>query len=509
MTLLTRSRVLLALMAALLLVHCSPREQEAFDGDMAVLAMPSLPGGKANPYTGYATPSITLYSAIFDGLTNLQADGSFDPALAISWEQVDDLTWIFNLREGVSFSNGEPFNADTVVRAAAFLKSDAAQRYAVQRELGVLDTVEALGPYKIRIVTSQPVPLLPRVLSAFRMVAPDYWDEVGADVFATAPVGTGPFKVDEWSETKLQLSRNENSWRPAALDRLDILVLSDASVRLQTLVSGEVDIAMTLSPEDKERLLTSGYQFVEQRAPNIVVFTFITVADSPLKDPRVRKALNLAVDREAIVDVFLDGAAQLPSQPALTSAFGYNPDLPLFEYNPEKAKALLAEAGYPDGFEMTIEVLIGGSTNDAIAYQQVFSDLRKIGVQVKPQIITIAQLVSGIGSGDWRGESFSLDYNMLPALDALSVTTIHSCARRIPWHCDPSLTPLVEAAYAEPDIERRRELTQDVMVALNDNPPALALYEAVSFNGLSSRIDQFAAGYGIIEYEGISLAEER
>ncbi len=489
-----------------LLWACAP-SQDSSTGNSAVLAMPSFPGGKGNPYTGYATPSITLYSAIFDGFTNLQSDGSFEPALATAWRQLDALTWEFQLREGVRFSNGEPFNASAVVRAARFLQSDAADRYVIHRELGVLNEVQALDEYRVRITTHRPVPLLPRVLSAFRVVAPDYWDEVGPEAFAMSPVGTGPFAVESWDEAGIKLVRNAGSWRPARLDRLDILRVSDPSVRLQTLTSGDVDIALTLSPEDRDLLGVSGYTLQPNRAPNAVVLTFITVEDGPLQDPRVRRALNMAVDRAAIIEVFLDDAVPVPSQPALPAAFGYNPSLEALPYDPEAATALLAEAGYPDGFELVIEVITGVSTNDSLIYQQIFSDLKKIGVTVEPQIITIAQLITGIGSGHWRGRSFLLDYNMLPALDAMSIMSIHSCLRRIAWHCDEPIMPLVEQIYAEPDRETRERLTQSLMAELVASPPALLLFEAVSFDAYNTHIEDFKAGFGIIEYEDIERVQ--
>ncbi len=495
-------RAAAALVALSALAACTPTPDDAVSNS-AVLAMPSFPGGKGNPYTGYATPSITLFSAIFDGFTNLRADGSFEPALATDWEQLDELTWEFELRKGVRFSNGEPFDASSVVRAARFLQSEEADLFVIQRELGVLDRVEELDTHRVRITTDRPVPLLPRVLSAFRIVAPDYWDEVGPQVFATAPVGTGPFAVDSWGEAAIRLVRNDGAWRPPKLDRLDVLRVSDPSVRLQTLTSGDVDIALTLSPEDRDLLAASGYSLTSTRAPNNIVFTFITADDGPLKDSRVRRALNLAVDRAAIIDVFLDGAVPVPSQPALPTAFGYNPSLEPLPYDPESARALLADAGYPDGFELTIEVITGVSTNDALIYQQIFSDLRKVGVVVKPQIITIAQLVTGIGSGQWRGQSFLLDYNLLPALDAAGIMSIHSCLRRIAWYCDESIMPLVDEIRSEPNREAREKLTQALMTELVESPPALLLFEAVSFDAHSDRIRGYRAGFGIIEYEDI------
>ncbi|MEM6832038.1 MAG: ABC transporter substrate-binding protein [Pseudomonadota bacterium] len=475
-------------------------------GNSAVLAMPSFPGGKGNPYTGYATPSITLFTAIFDGLTNLTADGDFVPALATTWQQTSPRTWRFQLRQGVRFSNGEAFDASAIVRAANFLKSPAAQRYAVLRELSTLETVTQTGPFEIEITTTKPAPLLPRTLSAFRIVAPEYWDTVGPDAFATAPIGTGPFAVSQWNEASITLERNPGSWRPAALDKLTILRLPDASVRFQTLTSGDVDIAMTLSPEDQDLLNASGFTLKPVRAPNIIVFTFITEKPHPIQDPRVRRALNMAIDREAVIDVFLGGIPDVPSQPALDMAFGYNETLAPLPYDPVAAKALLAEAGYGAGFDMTIEVLIGASTNDVPIFQQIFSDLKQIGVRVNPQIITLAQLVSGIGSGQWRGQGFLLDYNMLPAMDAVSVMPIHSCLRRIAWHCQDALMPLTQQIYAAENVEERAALTRALMAALRDNPPALMLYEAVSFTGLAPRIASFKAGFGVIDYEDIRVA---
>ncbi|MEM9227830.1 MAG: ABC transporter substrate-binding protein, partial [Verrucomicrobiota bacterium] len=286
-----------------------------------------------------------------------------------------------------------------------------------------------------------------------------------------------------------------------------ILRVYDPSVRLQTLTSGDVDVALKLSPEDRDLLESSGYRFSAQKEHNLVVLTFITKEEGPLQDPRVRRALNLAINRKAIIDVFLDGAVPLPSQPALPAFFGYNPTLKPLAYAPEEARRLLADAGHADGFQVTAEVITGVSTNDTSVFQQVFADLKKIGVIVNPQIITMARLVSGIGSGHWRGSMFLLDYNAMPALDGAAVMAIHSCLYRNAWHCEPELMPLVDEIYSEPNLNVREQLTQRLMAELTTSPPALILYEAASFYAYAPRIEGFRSGFGIIEYEVIERAK--
>lgn len=470
------------------------------DGSAIRIGMPSFPAGGGVPLSGYALPSVLTYSALFDGLTILNNSGEFEPGLATGWSQVDDLTWRFDLRRDVTFSNGETFDADAVAFFVDLLNRPESQVYPVQRELGILTTARVINSHGIELTTSSPSPLLPRVLSAMRVVPPAYWDTIGPDAFKTAPVGTGPYAVQDWSSSKILLQSVPSSWRAPLTEHIEILRIPEATSRLNALLAEDIDIALSLAPDDKPILETANAELRGRQLGNIVVWTFITADENPLRDVRVRQALNMAVDRVTLIAAFLDGSARPANQAALPEAFGYNGDLPPLIYDPEAAKALLKEAGYPDGFSMTVEVVLGGIPNDAAIYQQIGTYFGAIGVDLEIRTITLTQLVTGIGEGQWNGQSFNLDFSLFPALDSISPLRIHSCLKRVAWFCDPAANPLLNSVFAESDPVQREALTRDVQSYVHSALPALILFEGIAFDGIRSNVTGFNGDFGWIPF---------
>ena len=161
------------------------------------VAINGLPPSQFNPYRNTGLPYVYTWSAVFDGLTAIDASGNVQPALATSWENIDPLTWIFRLREDVTFSNGRPFTADAVVNAVNFLSGEEAMREVVARMMFFLESARAIDDFTVEIKTSVPTPLLPRFFPQLYMVEPDYFQAVGLQAFSEAPIATGPFIVEE------------------------------------------------------------------------------------------------------------------------------------------------------------------------------------------------------------------------------------------------------------------------------------------------------------------------
>ena len=172
------------------------------------------------------------WGALFDSLTAVDGSATPQPALATSWRAVDPLTWHFELRRGVSFSNGERFNAAAVVATVAYLRSEAAAGLSVARELQPIAAAEALDEYTVRFRTHQPTLILPALLAGMRIVAPGHWRHLGPEGFAQDPVGTGPFKLESWSPARVELVAYPNSWRAPKGDRLELYEILEPSARL-------------------------------------------------------------------------------------------------------------------------------------------------------------------------------------------------------------------------------------------------------------------------------------
>ena len=467
----------------------------------------SLPRALGNPHSSTSISEVYTWAAIFDNLTEVDGDGNVVPSLALSWHAPDPLTWRFELRRDVYFSNGEPFDADAVAATIEYITSPEARGQSVAREFTSVRGARVIDAHTVEIHTHHPTLVLPAKLAALRMVAPQHWRRVGPEGFGRDPVGTGPFIVERWGSARADLVANKRSWRPPQVDRLQIYEVRDPSARLQGIQSGNLDIALALTPDDVAPLERGGHKMYIGPGSGIVGMAFITVKDLPIKDVRVRRALNYAVDKQAIVDLLFQGNTQPAGQPATRNAQGYNPDVKPYPYDPDKARALLAEAGYPGGFDLVAEVVLSGTTAGATVYSVVSQQLARIGVNLEVRGIPIPQLIAKSVGGGFAGGAFGMEFDLKPTLDLMRGVPIHSCLRKVPWHCDQTRMPLIEAAQREFDPGKRTALMREIARAYHDDATMLFLYESIHYDGLSGRVHGYRPANRIINYDDIYITE--
>ena len=470
------------------------------------VAVHELPPGRGYPYRVMTMPSLYTLSAVFDGLTRIDKDGNVQPWLATSWTQTDALTWVLELRDDVVFHNGRPFTADAVVHVVSYLTGRHGTGEAVATEMAFLKKARALNNHTVEIKTHIPVPILPRFLPVLHMIEPESWNTLGREAFTLNPVGTGPFKVESFSPTAVTLNAHERSWRPPKLDRLEILAVPDATARVQGLTSGSVDLALALGPDDRETIVQIGGTFLGWRSEMVRTISFVlTEGPSPLDDLRVRRALNLAVDRESIIEGLLGGLTVPASQGATPAAEGYNPNLEPIEYDLGRARALLADAGYEDGFSLKTEAVIGANGSDSAMYQQVAQSLSKVGVDLTIAPVSIAHLFDHFERGGWHGKSFGMVYTMEPIIDVIRTLRNNSCDRRAPWYCDAKATPMIQKALTEQNNEKRIALKQELMARYRDQAAAIFLWPELRFAGLAPGVTGYDDVHGFISYDTLDI----
>jgi peptide/nickel transport system substrate-binding protein len=470
----------------------------------------TLPPDKGYPYNSTGIPTIYTYRAIFDGLTYVTEAGQVEPFLATSWEQIDPLTWRFKLREGVTFSNGKPFTAEAVVFAVNYVARPGSEGDAISRELVGLDSAQVEGPYSVLIKTKRIEPLLPASLEQLLIVEPEAFKALGREGFAEAPVATGPFKVVKWDAARVEMDAFKGSWRAPKVDKLEIIALPETSSRVQAIEAGQLDVAVALGYENQVALEAAGARAHVSGTASTLAATFVLTyipKNHPLQDKRVRQALNYAVNKDAYIAALFGGLTKPASQPTTPSGFGYNPDVTPYPYDPERAKKLLAEAGYPNGFSFTNQITNGGGAALAEVYQQVAADLAKVGVTMNLQVISIAQLLRLTQEGSWSSEAFGMNFSAERTTDALRPTRMHSCLRPKPWFCDKAITAKIEQAYNTGDLDARRKLTQEIMQAYHDEASGIWLHEVIMFEGLSKRVRNYRVDNTVIRYDQIELAD--
>ncbi len=320
--------------------------------------------------------SLVVSSQISERLIDF-APGSTElvPALATSWSANDDATvWTFELRQGVKFHDGTPFNAEAVkfnidrlnhadspagnrAEGKTFVMWDDTFGGTIEGGSNLVADVEAVGEYTVRMNLTRPAPFLPALWAAvyFQFGSPAAIQAagVGYGTPGYGAVGTGPFKFVEWVEgERVVLERNDDYWNgPAGVERVIFRGVQEPTARLAELQAGTIDVAVLLTSDDLATV---------QADPNLVVqtadselnvgYVAIHIDHSPLDNVLVRRAIMHAVDRDAIVDAFYEGLGVTAQDLLPPSLFGHGEPWP-YEYNPEKAKELLAEAGFPNGFD--------------------------------------------------------------------------------------------------------------------------------------------------------------
>jgi peptide/nickel transport system substrate-binding protein len=324
-------------------------------------------------------PEKSIAAHIWDPLVRLNDDLEIEPSLAESWQFVNDFTWELKLRQGVSFHNGEPFSAHAVKFSLERTQTLTGSLVTFAADVG-LEQVEILDDHTVRLHIAQPLVNLPHQLASVAMLPPDYY---GAGNTSRQPVGSGPYVFQEWSsDGSVTLIANKDYWGGApTIETLIFEPLMDPEQRLTALRAGQAHIVSDIPPKlfgGADGALSQGVAVESTRR------LFVGVRGdegTPLADARVRQALNYAVDVDSIIQATMaDYGQRYGSYVGPPNA---NPSLVAWSYDPEQARELLAEAGYPAGFSTSMDVPMGRYVNGEVIAQAIAANLAEVNVQVE------------------------------------------------------------------------------------------------------------------------------
>lgn len=474
------------------------------------MGMSSLPLSLGNPLRTGATPTIYFTPALFDGLTRITREGELLPWLAVSWEAKDSNTWSIRLRDDVTFSNGTPLTAEALAYTVNYLASEDSLKESLRREIPAFKSAVAVDDLTLEITTVEPDPLLMRSLTILPAIDHVQWQRLGREGFAREPVGTGPFKIESWEPATAHMVAAPTSWRPPKVDRLEVLAIPDKSARIQALQSNRIDLAIEFGPEDGVTMDAANLKVERWIAAENSALSFVLTRkpDMPLQDVRVREALNLAVNRELLVAALMENATVPANQPVPRAAYGYNPDLPPIPYDLDRARALLKEAGYEDGFTITAFAVNGIGVGGSVL-QVMANDYAKIGVQLEIQSLPIQRFLQHLSRNDWPEEvdAFSMTWPVWPSVDSMRALRLHSCLRREPWYCDERIMPQIASAISEWDEAKALAKRQEIMAWYRDQYPAVYIFEAAQFAGLRPNVTGFAMANNIISFETLTFRD--
>jgi len=460
-----------------------------------VRALSTYPNSLDLPQCAERNASTTAWH-MYDSLVWFNDEGIIEPALAESWEVSEDgAEYIFHLRKGVTFHNGEPFNADAVIFSWQRAK-DGGFEYSNLWQLAT--SVEKVDDYTVKITTDGPDALfLSTVADNWAMIPPKYFQEVGQEGFNEHPMGTGPFIFVEWVKgDRVVMKANPNYWREGVpkIEKLIFRSVPESATRVAAIQTGEVDIVHRLSSEEAKTLLgvpnVTVIKYPVERVYYIAFNNMTTGKGQPTEDARVRIAMNYAVDVDAIIDALFDGFAKPAIGYVSTGELGYD-NAPPFGYDPEKAKALLTEAGYPNGFEMDMACPAGAYTHFEEVCEAIAGYLGEVGIKVNLEImesghywdLEAAKELPPLFGDSWSAVGMEAYRRLIGALGGQD-------AAYSSWY-DEKIGQMLKDIKATVDQEKRATLYGELQKYMRENPPFIYLYEPYTFEAINTRVQGY------------------
>lgn len=424
---LSLKRAALVLTVAAMALPGSASAEKVLRVGMTLSDIPATAGSPNQGAEGERFTGITMYDSLIAwDLSQSEKPAELTGQLAESWsvDPDDQRVWTFKLRQGVKFHDGSAWNAEAAVwNFDKLLKADAPQyneRLAAQSGGYVADVVsyEAVDDFTFRLTTKEPNALLAYSLTEIWFVSPAHWDALGGDwdKFAADPSGTGPFEFDSLvPRERLELTANTEYWNPdrvPGFDRLVLIPIPDSSARSAALLSGQVDWIEAPATDALDRMKSAGFTVTSNAYPHVWPWMLNTTENSPLADVRLRRALNLAIDRDSIVELVGDNGYAASGAVRPGSSWYGEPEFSI-SYNPEKAKALLAEAGYGPDKPLSLDVVISASGSGQMAplpmNEFIQQNLADVGVEVNFEVLEWNALRGRRNAGALAPENIAVD----------------------------------------------------------------------------------------------------
>jgi peptide/nickel transport system substrate-binding protein len=455
-----------------------------------------------------------VYTALCDKLVDIDPDLNIVPQLATDWSWSDGETVLtMNLREGVVFHDGTPFNADAVV--ANIDRSQNLPESRRKSEVASITGVEAVDEFTVRITLDSPDATLLAQLSdrAGMMISPTAAEEMGVD-FGSAPVCSGPFRfVERVQQDRIALERFADYWNADEihLDAVTFLPIPDTTVRLANLRAGDLDMierlaATDLASAEADANLTVvditglGYQGITMNVGNG------PRSEEPFgQDARLRQALSLSIDRNALNQVVFEGAFTPGNQPVPPGATFYDARFPVPERDVEAARELLAEAGFADGIELTVQVANNPVQTQVMEVVQAMA--AEAGIDISIRATEFATLLQQQTAGEYQGSQ--VGWSGRTDVDG-NIHQFVTCDGGIndSGFCDPRVDELLDRARTSNDPQVRKEAYDAAREILNAELPIIYLYHPSWIWAMSASLEGFEAyPDGMIRLEGVRFAD--
>jgi peptide/nickel transport system substrate-binding protein len=483
---------------------------------------------------------LTMLGNMYEPLTGFDTHGDLVAKLAESWEAVEPTRWRFKLRQGVKFHDGDSFNADDVIFS---IRRGMHPNSTIRPGgLGLTEDVVKVDDYTVDFITSAADPILPRFLTNVMMMSKE-WSEANnavevedrsgkglKETGASRHVnGTGPFKLVEWVPgASLEFAVNSDWWDGARTDRMTsakYFEIVDPATQLAALLAGDIDMVLNVRPDYVERIQsTPGFSVISGKSTLTNLFMFDVFKDelpgsdvkgkNPFKDARVRHAVNLAINVQSIVDRVMKGMAYPANLPISSFAVGYSESYNLRSpADPERAKQLLSEAGYPDGFTVPMQCPTGAFTHDEAICLAVSSMLARIGIQTTISTLPMAGYYTMLQAPTYGGTFYLIGWNA-SAYDAGTWVTAVMRSRdpanglgtyNYSGFSEPDIDELATKIRSEMDPAKRQKLFEQVWEIINSKALISPLFQQAAIWAAKDGINVTANPLNVLSLTEVTL----
>ena len=421
-----------------------------------------------DPHIGKESAAVVVTNHIYDTLVDIDLDtGTIVPQIAESWEVVSPTEYRFHIRKGLKFHNGEDLTADDV----KFSLDRAIATPAVAYLVDFIDTVKVEDDYTVFVTLDAPyAPCLRNLAVPYAAIVPKDYVSANPDILKTAPVGTGPYKFVSWTQNdSVVLEAFDDYYQGAPLTKnVKMKVIPEASQRTIALQTGEIDIAYDMTTNDM-KIIRDDKNLIALEQPSLTCFYIsLNMNKKPFDDVKVRQAINYAIDRDLLIETVNNGAGQAADNIIAPAVFGYY-NVGAYEYNPEKAKALLKEAGYPNGFSCTLWV--NNNQQRVEMCQAIQAMLKDVGIDCKVEILEFGAFIQRSSAGEhdmayfgWFTSTKDGDYTFY----SLEHSSQQGPAGNRSFTHDPQVDALVEKGRQTTDEKVRLETYKELAEVLKE-----------------------------------------
>ena len=475
----------------LIVITLAPLAASAGPDDRVVVAQGVYPVS-FDPHRDVSVPTINVNANIYDALLSRDADLKIIPGLAVSQNRISDTVLELKLRKNVTFHNGDPFTAkDVKFSLDRVLNKD--ERSPQRGWINTISSVDVVDDDTVRITTSVPDPVLPARLTLINIVSKNYFDKVGAEGIAANPVGTGAYKIGKWVRGDfVDLDANETYWGGAPqIKKARFRAIPDVAARIAALQAKNADIITNLPPDYIAPIKkTTGLEVATVPSARVLFFGLVNTIPGPLQDVRVRKAINHAVNVDEINKSLLlgNGIRAGDVNGHVLRLLGVDFKSKLYDYDPKKAKQLLTEAGFPNGFSIDMDTPNGRYLMDRDISQIVAAQLGEVGIKVNLRVQEWGNYAQMFTTHK-TAPIYMLGWS-LPSMDPDQwATPQFGEGEPVSNFDDKEIQGLVVQARQEMDPAKRNKLYEQLNNMVHDKAAWLFMSQQVDLYGINAKLN--------------------